>query len=576
MKQGRIDRALDRARSARKAGASHQCFYLCGSIGLSFGLVFMLYYYSHVMLLQLQDVSSPTGTGLANFVTNIVAHELKEDLRAIGAIRMEDVSQQMMAWEESIINSTYERLGLGLVNSPAAASTGKSRSISSSSAQRISHDLDCPHSDLVKFWRPPTEADLAYKTPFYTEGVIKYVTFEPDVGGWNNIRMQMEAVLVFAAATGRTLVLPPDQPMYLLNKGKGHHNEHSFADFFPFDYISHVVPVVSMDEFMRRKAVTGHLHSSIDGSVMYPPGNKSAFSGTDARDRNAMWEYLRVAATCPPWKCMREYLVIPLRPGFNSSLSPDAADYERKRLVFAGDKKFGMERQGRYYDQHWHNTKVIHFISKPGGGYRLLQHYYTFIHFEDEAMDRFYKRFVRDYVHYIPVIFCKAALIIRSLLDEGSGVYSSWHVRRGEFQYRETRLPAEDLLKNVGHFIPQNELLFIATDERNKSFFDPFLGRFPRVRFLDDYTELAGLEGLNPNYLGMIDQVVCTRGRLFMGTWFSTFTGYITRMRGYLGHDDNSTRYTDMKHRDRFQTKELPRFPFYMREFPLAWEGIDA
>jgi hypothetical protein len=41
----------------------------------------------------------------------------------------------------------------------------------------------------------------------------KYITFEPDVGGWNNIRMQMELVLVFAAVTGRTLVIPPEQAM---------------------------------------------------------------------------------------------------------------------------------------------------------------------------------------------------------------------------------------------------------------------------------------------------------------------------------------------------------------------------
>jgi hypothetical protein len=92
-------------------------------------------------------------------------------------------------------------------------------------------------------------------------------------------------------------------------------------------------------------------------------------------------------------------------------------------------------------------------------------------------------------------------------------------------------------------------------------------------------------------------------------------------MRGYLGHADNATWYGDKAHKSRFQRYELPRFPyvsllpspppplspsstptpiflgfecaalwltaspfphplssqnrFYMREFPLAWHGID-
>jgi hypothetical protein len=62
----------------------------------------------------------------------------------------------------------------------------------------------------------------------------------------------------------------------------------------------------------------------------------------------------------------------------------------------------------------------------------------------------------------------------------------------------------------------------------------------------------------------MIDQVICARAALFVGTWFSTFSGYITRMHGYLGYADRSVRYGDKGHRDRFQHHELPKFPFYM------------
>ena len=73
----------------------------------------------------------------------------------------------------------------------------------------------------------------------------------------------------------------------------------------------------------------------------------------------------------------------------------------------------------------------------------------------------------------------------------------------------------------------------------------------------------------------MIDQVVCTRGDVFVGTWFSTFTGYITRMRGYMGYSDSSVYYGDRSHRDRFQHFEEPKFPFYMREWNNSWYLID-
>jgi hypothetical protein len=51
----------------------------------------------------------------------------------------------------------------------------------------------------------------------FTQGDTKYISFSPDRGGWNNIRMSMEIIFVIAAASGRTLVLPPEQPLYLLH-----------------------------------------------------------------------------------------------------------------------------------------------------------------------------------------------------------------------------------------------------------------------------------------------------------------------------------------------------------------------
>lgn len=246
----------------------------------------------------------------------------------------------------------------------------------------------------------------------------------PDVGGWNNIRMQMETVVVFAAATSRTLVLPPDQPMYLLNAGKGHQTAHSFADFFPFELINKRVPVITMTEFMEREAVTGRLKNISNNEVSYPPNNQTEFIGTLRDDRRAMWRYLRQVSACPTWKCMKEFIIIPVAPGVDISLKPDADKYAERLQIFAAS------RTPHYYDESWQAQKVVHFESNPLTGFRLLEHFYTFIHFQDPFMDRYYKRFVRDFVHYTDTIFCKAAIIINKLKEEGKGEYSAFHIRR--------------------------------------------------------------------------------------------------------------------------------------------------
>ena len=60
-----------------------------------------------------------------------------------------------------------------------------------------------------------------------------------------------------------------------------------------------------------------------------------------------------------------------------------------------------------------------------------------------------------------------------------------------------------------------------SLDEKNSTFFEP-LAQHYNLRFLSDFEDAAGLKELDPNLMGMIDTIVASRGRLFVGTWFST------------------------------------------------------
>jgi hypothetical protein len=94
----------------------------------------------------------------------------------------------------------------------------------------------------VIYWKDKP-ADKKWVSPFKT-AERKFLTFEPDHGGWNNIRMAFESTLLVAAAGGRTLVMQPRQRMYLLGGDIG------FEDYYSIDELRTRMDIITSEEFI--------------------------------------------------------------------------------------------------------------------------------------------------------------------------------------------------------------------------------------------------------------------------------------------------------------------------------------
>lgn len=452
----------------------------------------------------------------------------------------------------------------------------------------------CNIYPYVKFWNQQFSREDCYQSPLkhplgkkapITER--KYVVFQPDGGGWNNIRMAAEVAMIFAHVTGRILVMPPMAQWYLLRRNKAENdNQSTFAKFFDVNKISEAMDIISMEEFITTIAAKGMLNIPLPSAA-----NPTNF----ARNHDDLWTYLEKACYTREWQPGKYFL------GFNVTKSTTTNPHGRKfdsrvngissangvtvdtltgalfNPIVKDEHLSQFASHGRKvltYDDKMHVEKVIYFPGDYRNEYRILTHFYTYLYFADEHLEHIYKRIVRDRLHYHDDIFCAAGEVVKLLhtdladlaqkeSKEGSknmkegrdkvqtslranqltgggdtnydAVYHAIHVRRGDFQYSHTQLSAEQIHNNIKHLLDTTvtRILYISTDEKNTSFFDPFREHF-KIRFLSDYIHPGNIafSNLNQNHIGMVEQIICANAHTFVGTPLSTFTGYITRMRG--------------------------------------------
>jgi GDP-fucose protein O-fucosyltransferase len=456
--------------------------------------------------------------------------------------------------------------------------------------------------------------DAQHVSPLKSTGTErKYLTFEPDQGGWNNIRMSMETAVTLAHAMGRILVMPPEQGMYLLGDVKGNQKRHfTFSDFFHFDAVAteHAgIEVISTEEFLNREVMTGKMKEKQTGKTTYPPlNNRTKWDNVPHAEIEMLNSWFRTFSETPIWKTDVCMVGLPKNPGPEGPqrllqmmeklkgryFEERSSKYLGKPVPFDADpierldESLVNRQEICVYNETYQNAKVIHMMGDNDSGARLLVHFYAYLFFEDWKHGLWTRRFVRDHLRYADEIQCPAARVVKAMRQKAiqhgnlDGLFDTMHIRRGDFQYKDTRVEATDIYENIKELIPEGTTVFIATDERQKDFFKIFQQHY-HVYFLSDFSH--ELNDVNTNFYGMIDQRVASRGRTFIGCYYSTFTGYINRMRGYHSQKEksngweqgivNSWYYIPREQKEALRVYMPLSPPLWAREFPLAWRDLN-
>ena len=432
----------------------------------------------------------------------------------------------------------------------------------------------------------------------------RYLTFEPDTGGFNNKRMSFEVVIILAAMSGRTLVLPPEQYMYLLQPKAGDKRKgrRQLTDYFNLtDNISFMrhVPIISSEEFLQLEGGEDGIISMAGFNETWKTHLHEVSKSCEERKKSDvycedLYDHYVSHGLAGPITSEAKYANCLV---FDENVFLHGNDYidHLSPEVHKRIKKFcGLKRFPVFYNKTMHDTPVWHFETRDAD-HRLLVHFYAILFFIDDKVGNFYKRFARDFLRYPDEVFCAAGKIILALMYENNvlagtnnpmadldaelvGGYSSLHVRRGDLQFKEVTLNSSQWYENTKELWKPNEILYIATDERNNTFFDDFRKKHSgRLRFFDDYKVLANLDSIEQTYYGMIDTVVASRGSVFAGTWFSTFSGYIVRLRGYYGMSKYYNYYSYLPRKFKMhEWMDVGEGSAYAREYPTAWTSIDG
>jgi len=328
----------------------------------------------------------------------------------------------------------------------------------------------------MQYWRSPTSA---------LPSTGKYLLFTPDSGGLNNIRIGWEMTGLVALHTGRTLVLPPKTPLYLLDYGPWNQalvgdtsnwtGSTRVEDLIDVTQLKGVLPTLTMEEFEAEAGMTWQAARNL---AVQGPNKKLSGQGQPGKVRFSDYEAL-----------------------------------QEKFIFMDGNSRDG-EILGQWWSQGGPRDELRSELTEADWG--LLRHGFV----------------------WHPDAFSIAAKAVQYL---GIFDYVAFHARFGDFVEKQSQRSPDEIYENWRPLIANASALYVATDRQGQ--FDGFTKRHgvKLVMWPDLFTAATGrvLSGEKKLYTperffkltGLVEELICTYSKVFVGTDRSSFTGHIQRMR---------------------------------------------
>lgn len=328
--------------------------------------------------------------------------------------------------------------------------------------------------------------------------MTKYISFSTHDTGFVNLVMTLEVALSLSEITGRTLIIPPN--FWCLFESIGYGKEY-FIDilkYFNRECIYNNFNCIDFYDVLELSKVFSNIEKKETENMPY------SYTGNIQNYISDLKNILFTNEIYQPCFLSDSQMVL-----YCGDIKDDL-DFSN----FLGTRK----SMNLNYDE-----KFLHFESNLFGTY-----WYNVYPGNSEKRNQLKKKINQS------LLYDKKFVELSNKVYNTIGSYDSIHVRRNDFLETRTKhlsdvSTSKKIVSTIKYLFKEDRPIYIATDEKDLSFFDE-LKKYKFLYFFKDF--YSNYNGLDES---IIEQLICTNSEIFYGTFKSTYSKRINILRGYRG-----------------------------------------